>query len=214
MVQGSGCDTSLNFLGHAQARAFYDRYKDVQFDRIYTSTLKRTTESVSLFLEDQVPQLIHAGLNEISWGDKEGRKLTAQDDKQHFKMLADWKRGLLNEKSPGGESPVEVQARQIPIWEFIKAQKNEKNVLICMHGRAMRMFLCLMLGLELKNMDQFEHGNLSMYLLEYNDQTGQTTLILRNDRSHLEGVEINTTLPIHMQTEGRAHLKSFQKKIS
>ncbi|HRG79965.1 MAG TPA: histidine phosphatase family protein, partial [Cyclobacteriaceae bacterium] len=42
IVQGSGVDSSLNDMGRAQADAFYLTYKDIPFDKIYTSALRRT----------------------------------------------------------------------------------------------------------------------------------------------------------------------------
>ncbi|HCZ37344.1 MAG TPA: histidine phosphatase family protein, partial [Cytophagales bacterium] len=50
IVQGSGVDSSLNAKGMAQAQAFFEMYKHIKFDKIYTSTLKRTRESVSGFI--------------------------------------------------------------------------------------------------------------------------------------------------------------------
>ena len=49
IVQGRGMDTELNEKGRAQAEAFYQAYKDVPFDKIYTSTLKRTHQTVQNF---------------------------------------------------------------------------------------------------------------------------------------------------------------------
>ncbi|HMR56571.1 MAG TPA: histidine phosphatase family protein, partial [Cyclobacteriaceae bacterium] len=46
IVQGSGVDSSLNDRGRAQAEAFYETYKNIAFDKIYTSALRRTRESV------------------------------------------------------------------------------------------------------------------------------------------------------------------------
>jgi broad specificity phosphatase PhoE len=37
IVQGRGVNTDLNDTGRAQAAAFYERYKDIPFQKIYTS---------------------------------------------------------------------------------------------------------------------------------------------------------------------------------
>ena len=57
--------------------------------------------------------------------------------------------------------------RQQPVLELIKSRDEEKNILICMHGRAIRIFLTLILNYELKCMDQFEHHNLGLYILNF-----------------------------------------------
>lgn len=46
MVQGSGIDSDLNALGQQQAQSFFEYYKDLNFDKIYTSKLR---ERISLF---------------------------------------------------------------------------------------------------------------------------------------------------------------------
>ena len=55
-----------------------------------------------------------------------------------------------------------------------------------MHGRAIRIFLSLMLGEPLKDMDQFDHRNLCLYKLLYDGQ--KLTAVLRNDTRHLESL--------------------------
>ncbi|HEY0898299.1 MAG TPA: histidine phosphatase family protein, partial [Sphingobacteriaceae bacterium] len=45
IVQGRGMNTDLNELGKKQAEAFYQAYFHIPFDKIYTSTLKRTHQT-------------------------------------------------------------------------------------------------------------------------------------------------------------------------
>src|SRR5258708_29183342 len=71
IVQGSGVDSSLNDTGRAQALAFYQAYGDVPFDKVYTSRLRRTVETVRSFIDHGVLHEALGGLNEISWGTKE-----------------------------------------------------------------------------------------------------------------------------------------------
>ena len=47
VVQGSGIDADLNELGNRQAQAFFEHYQHLALDKIYTSALRRTPESVS-----------------------------------------------------------------------------------------------------------------------------------------------------------------------
>ncbi|RYE50114.1 MAG: histidine phosphatase family protein, partial [Sphingobacteriales bacterium] len=51
IVQGRGMDTDLNDMGRAQANAFFDKYGTVKFDKIYTSVLKRTHQTVQAFID-------------------------------------------------------------------------------------------------------------------------------------------------------------------
>jgi probable phosphoglycerate mutase len=57
-----------------------------------------------------------------------------------------------------------------------------------MHGRAMRIFLSLLLNYDLRYMDQFEHNNLCLYLLEgLPDRT--FTIKKFNDQDHLKDLK-------------------------
>ena len=76
VVQGSGIDAPLNETGRKQAEAFYQTYKSVSFDKVYTSVLQRSQQSVKKFLADGIPHEAFEGLNEISWGNREGISIT------------------------------------------------------------------------------------------------------------------------------------------
>ncbi|MCZ6694862.1 MAG: histidine phosphatase family protein, partial [Bacteroidetes bacterium] len=55
VVQGSGIDSSLNETGYKQAQAFFDAYQQVPFQKIYTSSLQRTTQTVKPFIDKGIP---------------------------------------------------------------------------------------------------------------------------------------------------------------
>jgi probable phosphoglycerate mutase len=183
IVQGSGVDSSLNETGHRQAARFFAAYKQVKFDKVYTSTLHRTHQSVQGFLDLGLPHEQHAGLNEISWGSREGTRITAEEDAQYHEVLQGWQQGITNLGLPGGESPDQVAARQRPVIDLIISRPEEENILVCMHGRAMRVLLCQLLNYPLRCMDAFEHRNLCLYKVHY---TG-SMFSVRNfmDTSHL-----------------------------
>ena len=184
IVQGSGVDSSLNDTGRRQAAQFFAAYGRVPFDKVYTSALRRTQESVQHFLDAGRPHEAHAGLNEISWGVREGTRITVEEDEEYRRVLADWVAGRTNARLTGGESPDEVAARQRPFIELLTARADERTVLVCMHGRALRVLLCQLLHYPLRCMEGFEHSNLCLYKLEY---TG-TMFTVRNflDVTHLD----------------------------
>lgn len=192
IVQGSGVDSSLNAKGMAQARAFFEMYKQIAFDKIYTSTLKRTRESVSGFIELGIPTESLSGLNEISWGTKEGQPITLEEDQYYHWMLDQWRLGNTHERIEGGESPEDVVKRQQEALAKILAGTDEEQILICMHGRAIRILLTQLLNYPLKSMDMFEHENLCLYLLE---QTGtQFTVRKYNDTTHLKNLVVEAAV--------------------
>ena len=184
-MQGSGIDAPLNEVGQQQARAFYEAYHDVPFQHVYTSALQRSIQSVQSFLDDGLPHTKLAGLNEISWGVKEGKVPTSDEHSYFREMIEGWKEGEVDRAIEGGESPVMVQERQREALNHILAQQEEELILICMHGRAIRIFLCLMLNRDLRHMDDYPHHNLGLYLLTYDYDTQRFTLERTNDTSHL-----------------------------
>lgn len=186
LVQGSGIDSHLNELGVKQASAFHEHYKNIRFDKVYTSRLQRTHQSVKGFIDNGTPWQILEGLNEISWGYKEGRIISDEDDRQYFNMINGWKSGEYHHKVEGGENPLEVQKRQQVAWDYIMAHPAEENILVCMHGRAMRILLCLLLEKPLSEMDNFPHHNLCLYLLKYNAETGKFSIVVKDHTQHLE----------------------------
>ncbi|MBF9221036.1 histidine phosphatase family protein [Hymenobacter ruricola] len=167
IVQGSGVDSSLNETGRRQAAQFFAAYGHVPFDKVYTSALRRTHESVQQFLDLGLPHEAHPGLNEISWGTREGTRITMDEDAEYRQVLHDWAEGRTDARLTGGESPEEVAARQRPFIELLKAREHEQTVLVCMHGRALRVMLCQLLNYPLRYMEGFEHSNLCLYKLEF-----------------------------------------------
>lgn len=183
IVQGSGVDTRLNALGQAQAQAFFHHYKHISFDRVYTSKLRRSIESVQPFLDLGIPHEPLTALNEISWGQAEGQPVTAEADASYSHLLSRWREGATDFAIPGGESPEDVRNRLEPAMKEILGRADEQQILICMHGRAMRVLLCYLTGIPLQAMDDFDHTNLCLYLLHHDGMT--THIERRNDVSHL-----------------------------
>lgn len=186
-MQGSGVDSELNDYGRTQAKLFFETYKGVAFDKIYTSTLQRTQQTVAHFIELGIPFEKLSGLNEISWGKKEGQAITPEEDEYYNYMLNQWQHGDTSLRIEGGESPDEVVQRMIPAVKHIMSKEGEQTILICMHGRAMRILLCHLLNYPLKSMDMFEHENLCLYILNY---TGSIFNIeLYNNTYHLKSLK-------------------------
>lgn len=194
-MQGSGVDSELNDYGRAQAKLFFESYKGIAFDKIYTSALQRTQQTVAHFIEQGIPFEKLSGLNEISWGMKEGQAITPEEDEYYNYMLNQWQHGDTSLRIEGGESPDEVVQRMIPAIQHIMSKEGEQTILICMHGRAMRILLCHLLNYPLKSMDMFEHENLCLYILNY---TGSIFNIeLYNNTYHLKSLKEE---PVNLET--------------
>jgi broad specificity phosphatase PhoE len=184
IIQGSGVDSDLNETGRRQAEMFFRAYHHLPFDRIYTSELKRTHQSVHPFIEKGLPHQSLPELNEINWGIFEGQVGNPDSAKIYERVINDWRNGLLDRTVEGGETPNQLQKRQKAGLEYLLNRKEESLILVCMHGRAMRSFLSLMLNQDLSQMDNFRHSNLCLYVLRYEQDSGFEMLI-ENSTEHL-----------------------------
>ncbi len=183
IIQGSGVDSSLNATGRRQAQAFYEAYKNVPFDHFFTSALKRTKESISAFINESTPLTSLSELNEISWGPYDGVMDTSEKDSYYWNTLSAWNEGKTDFCIEGGESPMMVKERVARGWERIIANSQASNILVCMHGRAIRILLCHITNTDLQFMDKFKHTNLGLYVIELQD--GKAKVVIENEKSHL-----------------------------
>jgi probable phosphoglycerate mutase len=184
IVQGRGMDSELNEKGREQAEAFYRAYKHIPFDKIYTSTLRRTHQTVRKFIDSNIPWTQYPGLDELGWGIHEGQESTEQIRSDFEKITQNWRAGELHHKFEHGESPLEVKKRQLIVLEKLIEENNDKNILICMHGRAMRLFLCLLTNQSLTEMDTFPHSNTTLYKIGFDGK--EFHILDFNNTNHLE----------------------------
>lgn len=162
IVQGKGVNLPLNELGRRQAQAFFEAYKQVPFDAIYTSTLLRAQQTIYPFRDLGLNSIALPELDEISWGEMEGTHVVMENSDVFKHLINEWRAGNIDAKPSGGESPRELQDRQ---KRFIKQLLNtpEKIILISMHGRAIRSLLCTLTNTPLSKMEDFPHVNLTLY---------------------------------------------------
>lgn len=183
IVQGSGVDTDLNEIGLLQATMFYNAYKNVVFDKIYISSLRRTKQSIQAFINMGVSYEIMPELNEISWGVLEGKSQDFNEREVYQLAVNEWNNGNYDVAVENGETPNQLQIRQRIALDKILSSKDEKTILVCMHGRALKSLVCLLLNNELNKMDEYQHTNLGLYLFNFDGQNFE--LLKRNDVAHL-----------------------------
>ena len=181
IIQGSEVDSDINTTGINQSDKFYDKYKKVQFDKVFVSNLKRTYQTVQKFIEiNNIPFEKLKEFNEISWGINQGKN----DDLKDYKILVGtWLDGKLDNKFKLGESPNEMVIRLEKGFNHIISH-DLKRVLLCIHGRALRILLSKVLDNDLTKMDKYKHSNTGLYILEYFDKE-RVRIKTKNLRNHL-----------------------------
>jgi len=182
IVQGKGVNSDLNDTGWEQAYAFYNYYRDEPFRIVYTSTLKRTHQTMKPFIEAGIPQLESPHLDEIDWGIYEGKVPCPEMLRNYQGIMAAWQRGEVDRHCDGGESALELYNRQQPFIEEMRNSPYDK-ILVCSHGRAIRSLLCGFLDRPLSEMDTFQHDNTCLYKLHFDGKVFSTELT--NNLIHL-----------------------------
>lgn len=181
LIQGRGIDSNLNEKGNAQAAAFFEAYKTIPFDCLFTSTLKRTQQTAAPFEALGIPVKRRAALDEISWGDWEGQSASQEMSNDYLAMLEAWGNGIYDHSLANGDSARSMQQRLQPFVEELLALDYEQ-VLVCSHGGTLGFLIPLLLGEPLSKMPTYKHYNTGLDIFEYKE--GVATLLLQNDRTH------------------------------
>lgn len=180
IIQGSEVDSDINDVGESQANSFYEYYKNINFDKIYVSDLKRTFQTIRRFTEKGSSYEKLKEFNEISWGVNQGKS----DDLEDYARLIDtWLAGNLDNKFEEGESPNEMSVRLVKGFNKVLDDDHD-TVLLCIHGRALRILLSKIIDNDLTKMDKYVHSNTGLYILEY--KNGKYEILGSNLRDHLE----------------------------
>ena len=180
IIQGSEVDSDINDVGERQAKSFFEYYKDINFDKIYVSDLKRTFQTVRRFIESGSSYEKLKEFNEISWGINQGKS----DDLEDYARLIDtWLAGNLDNKFEEGESPNEMSVRLVKGFNKV-LEDNHDIVLLCIHGRALRILLSKIIDNDLTKMDKYVHSNTGLYIIE--NKNNKYEIIGSNLRDHLK----------------------------
>jgi broad specificity phosphatase PhoE len=137
-------DTPLNETGRAQAAELADALADDGVSAIYTSPLRRASETAAIVaarlgLEARPLD----ALREIDVGDWQG--LTVDDVKEHYpdQVSVDWRSGW-----PGGETYEELSARVLPALVALAREQPDERIVAVTHAGPIRAALAAALGVS------------------------------------------------------------------
>ncbi len=185
IVQGGGIDSDLNPTGHQQAHAFFEAYQDRPFSALYASPLKRTHQTLAPWQRTGHSIRTEIGLKEFNWGTYEGKRPTLEEHNHYKEVLAQWAAGEEDARVAEGETLREAWERAQPFFETLYQKHTQEEVLLCSHGRQLRILLCKILDLPYQEMERFSHDNTGLTIVEYNP-SGKAELLLLNDTQHLD----------------------------
>jgi len=139
-------DTVLTKEGKNQAQKLADRLAGLDIDVIYSSPLKRATETALPLAERLNKEIdIDRRLMELDWGSFEGKP-----NREFEKVFGADGRAILDtykyDFTPfGGESSAQVKARVKSFVDDLKKQPHERVIIVC-HGGIVRWLHFLITG--------------------------------------------------------------------
>lgn len=164
-------DIELNEYGRELARKTAEGLKDIPFDIIFTSPLKRARETAEIIRgKREIPIVLEERIQEISFGEyeglcygKENYSIPDKNFMNFFNKPQDYK------TPPGGESLEEVITRMGEFLQEIlqKEVYKDKNILLSTHGCALKACLANINGSLLAEFwGEGVHKNCAVSLIE------------------------------------------------
>ncbi len=142
-LQGQGIDASLNPKGKEQASLLASEFAGIDLDIIYTSPLKRASETAQIVADAKNIKIIECGnLKECSYGTAEGKQCEELDAKD----FAQYKGISPNFKFACGETQLESATRAMTALKDIAENTDYKNIGISTHGGIIRFILSHLLN--------------------------------------------------------------------
>lgn len=131
-------DIPLNDTGIKQAEALRENIKDVRFDAVYASPLKRAAKTAEVAVGDRNEIIYDDRLVERSFGDYEGKVINGWVEATGGIDIGDIK---LNSNIGNIEPVKEVLARTKAFLDDIKSKHHDNDViLVVAHGQVSRGF--------------------------------------------------------------------------
>ena len=142
-------DWDLSDLGYLQAKMTAEALRDVKFDKIYSSDLKRAHNTALPFAEMRsLPIIDRVGLREIYTGDWEEKSVEdiLLDSREMYEIS--WQKGFSSFTFPNGDSVMDASQRFYCEVLQIAKENEGKTVLLTSHAAVIRGFWCLISKLE------------------------------------------------------------------
>jgi broad specificity phosphatase PhoE len=118
-------DVELSELGRKQAIELKDLTKDMKFDVVFCSDLKRAHDSAKLAWEGMFEIIPDARLRECNYGDLNGSPSDIVEPMQEDETIT--------KPFPNGESYEDVKARMADFVAFLKKNYDGKHIAIVAH---------------------------------------------------------------------------------
>lgn len=179
--QGGDLDSELSELGLEQAEKLALRFSKYNFDKIYSSHLKRahdTAKAIQKF-HDHLDIILDERLKEKSHG-----VLTGKSKCDFYHGIDD----KVNKKAEGGENFFDHRDRVNEfLKDLLKNDMDRENVLVVSHGGTLQVLLHLLMEIEphiAYDKKKTPKSNACVYIVEIKENGNE--ILLSNCTKHLE----------------------------
>lgn len=178
-------DGDITHKGAQQLDRLAERCRDIPFDVIYSSPLKRalkTAEAANRFHSAEI--ITDTAFAEIDGGEMEGHRWSELPALFPHTYPA-WENDFPNFKTETGESMQQVYTRVSQGAMCAVAENMGKTILITSHGCAIRNLCCFLRGLPLSQIDAcpwVDNTSITCYIF---DESLRPTELFINDCSHI-----------------------------
>lgn len=180
-------NTEVSEKGRRQLECLAERFREISFDEIYSSPLKRTVstaEAINRYHHKEIH--FDDGLMEINGGVWEG--VAWADLPEKYPVEYDqWVNRMWEFSPENGEKMTEVFERMKKTVDRIVRENEGKTIVIVSHGCALRNYLCYANGDDITHLkDVGWSDNTAVSYAEY-DENFVPRIIFKNNADHLTG---------------------------
>lgn len=168
-------DVDLNEQGISEAKQAVNLLKEINFDRAFTSKLKRASDTLNLILkgigQEDTRVEKNLALNERDYGDLVGQNKAEAAKKFGDEQVQIWRRSY-HIPPPGGESLEDTANRVIPYLneEILPHVHNGKNIIVSAHGNSIRAIVMALKNFTPDQILKTEIGWCEPWIFEFNNK--------------------------------------------
>ena len=168
-IQGQ-TDVLLNSKGIAEAEHCADYFKDIEFDKVYTSYLSRAIKTAEIITKNQYPLIKVPDLNERHFGIWQ-TQLWGDIHRQIPNLKKIWKHDDGTFRPEGGESLEEMIVRvQNKFKEILNSNKKGSQILIVAHGGPLKAMIGYVLEANYNEIPNIvKQNNCCINIINYHD---------------------------------------------
>ncbi|NMA87109.1 MAG: histidine phosphatase family protein [Tissierellia bacterium] len=182
-IQGQK-DIPLTDKGRKQAELAGEKLSEENIDIIYSSDLKRASETAEIIGQNiGIEPIYNMSLREINFGIWEGLSNDSMNSKYRDEVCL-WRREPEKLNIQEAENLYDVQRRAMNFLNFILENEKDENILVVSHGVTLKTIILDLLNMDLIYFKNLTIDNTGLSIIEFREYN--RVLKLLNDISHLK----------------------------